>query len=233
MLHRTLLALFIPFLSLHPANAQHPHHRTGGRRRSRRCISHDGGESDRAIGVDIAMESVSATVPITIAKFALSSPGTTAAVGSAAIAAVTVNVANNYSNPLAFSCTLPASLAESARFVNPKSLTGTGPVSLTVNTTPAHPLSGMRMSPPAWFAAGGGASFAGMVLLVFPGRRRRALAALLLSLVAVVFTVIGCGNGARTDPGTAKGAYMVVVTATANNGSTQDQASVNVPITIQ
>ena len=48
------------------------------------------------------MESVSASIPITISNFALASPGTTAAVGSAAIAPVTVNVANNYTTPISF-----------------------------------------------------------------------------------------------------------------------------------
>ena len=75
-------------------------------------------------------------VPITISNFALSSYGTTAAVGSAAIAPVTVNVANNYTTPITLTCTMPASLTQSACFVNPKSVTGTGHVSLTVNTTP-------------------------------------------------------------------------------------------------
>ncbi len=52
-------------------------------------------------------------------------------------------------------------------------------------------------------------------------------------LLAIVFTVIGCGGTAKTDPGTAKGTYTVVVTATAGSGSSQYQTSVNVPITIQ
>ena len=51
--------------------------------------------------------------------------------------------------------------------------------------------------------------------------------------MAIVFTVIGCGGTAQTNPGTAKGTYTVVVTATAGSGSSQDQTSVNVPITIQ
>ena len=45
------------------------------------------------------MESVSAAIPITISNFALSSPGVTAPLGSAAIAPVTVNVATNYTTP--------------------------------------------------------------------------------------------------------------------------------------
>ena len=51
--------------------------------------------------------------------------------------------------------------------------------------------------------------------------------------MAIAFTAIGCGGTAKIDPGTAKGAYTVVVTGTAGSGSSQYQASVNVPITIQ
>ena len=54
-----------------------------------------------------------------------------------------------------------------------------------------------------------------------------------LSFMALLFTVTGCGGTAQTDPGTLKGTYTVVVTATASSGSSQDQTSVNVPITIQ
>src|ERR1700733_2793533 len=86
-------------------------------------------------------ESVSTAIPITISNCALSSPGTTAAVGSAAIATVTVNVANNYTSPISVACTMPANLTESACFVVPSSVSGTGQVSLRVNTTPAHSLS--------------------------------------------------------------------------------------------
>jgi hypothetical protein len=52
-------------------------------------------------------------------------------------------------------------------------------------------------------------------------------------LMAIVFAVMGCGGTAQTNPGTAKGTYTVVVTATAGSASSPDQTSVNVPITIQ
>jgi FtsP/CotA-like multicopper oxidase with cupredoxin domain len=179
------------------------------------------------------MESVSANIPITISNFALASPGTTAAVGSAAIAPVTVNVANNYTTPISFTCTMPASLTQSACFVNPKSMTGTGQASLTVNTTPPHPQISRRTGAPGWLAAGGGASFACVFLLALPRRRWRGKAMFVLTFMAMLFTVIGCGGTAQTDPGTPKGTYTIVVTATASSGSSQDQISVNVPITIQ
>ncbi len=179
------------------------------------------------------MESVSANIPITISNFALASSGTTAAVGSAAIAPVTVNVANNYTTPISFTCTMPASLIQSACFVNPKSITGTGQASLTVNTTPPHPQSSRRTGALGWLAAGGGASFASVFLLALPRRRWRGKAMLVLTFMAILFIVIGCGGTTETDPGTPMGTYTVVVTATAGSGSSQDQTSVNVPITIQ
>jgi hypothetical protein len=162
-------------------------------------------------------ESVSAAVPVTISTFALSSPGTTTAIGSAAIAPVTVNVANGYTTPINLTCTLPADLAESACFIDPHSMTGTGKVSLTVNTTPAHPLSSELRARPGWFAASGGASLACLFVLVLPRRRWRGKAMLLLAMLAAAFTTIGCGGTAKTDPGTAPGSYMVVVTATAGS----------------
>jgi len=178
-------------------------------------------------------ESTSTAIPITISNFALSSPGATAAVGAAAIATVTVNAASSYTLPILLTCTLPTSLAESACFVNPNSATGTGQVSLTVNTTPAHPLSSRRSSGPDWLAAGGSASFACVFLLLAPRRRWRGVATIVLALLVIALTAIGCGGTTKTDPGSAKGNYIVVVTGTAGSGSSQYQSSVNVPITIQ
>ena len=178
-------------------------------------------------------ESVSPALPVTISNFALSSAGVSAPLGSAAIAPVTVNVATNYTSLISLTCSMPSTLTESACFIDPKSMTGTGSVSLTVNTTPAHPMSRLRTGNSGWLAAGGGASLACVFLLVLPRRRGRGSAMLVLTLMAVLFTVIGCGGTAQTDPGTPKGTYTVVVTGTAGSGSTLSQTSVNVLITIQ
>jgi FtsP/CotA-like multicopper oxidase with cupredoxin domain len=178
-------------------------------------------------------ESVSTAIPITISNFSLSSSGTTAAVGSAAIAGVTVNVASNYTAPITLTCTMPASLTESACFVNPNSIIGTGQVALTVNTTPTHPLSTRLGRPSGWFAVGGGASLACLVLLFLPRRNLKCGAFLALAFIAIVFGPLGCGSATKLDPGTAKGSYTVIVTGSSGAGSTQFQTSVNVPITIQ
>jgi hypothetical protein len=178
-------------------------------------------------------ESASAAIPIAISNFALLSQGATAGAGSAAIANVTVNVATSYTTPIAFTCTMPSNLTQSACFVNPNSITGTGAVSLTVNSTPPHPASA-RGGVPAWLAAaGGGASLACVLLVGFPRRRWRNLAIVALALAGIHFTITGCGGTAQTDPGTAKGTYSVVVTGTSGSGSSQSQTSVSVPITIQ
>jgi FtsP/CotA-like multicopper oxidase with cupredoxin domain len=179
------------------------------------------------------MESVSASIPMTISNFALSSPGVAAPAGSAAIAPVTVNVANNYSSLINLSCTMPSSLTESACFVDPNSITGTGQISLRVNTTPAHPVSSKRAGTLAWIPAGAG-TLACAFLLVLPRRKGRGKTMFVLALMATLFTFLGCGGGTTTnDPGTPKGTYTVVVTGTAGSGSSQSQTSLNVPITIQ
>jgi hypothetical protein len=54
-----------------------------------------------------------------------------------------------------------------------------------------------------------------------------------MALMTAALVVIGCGGSAKTDPGTAKGAYTIVVTGVAGSGSSQYLTSVNVPITVQ
>jgi FtsP/CotA-like multicopper oxidase with cupredoxin domain len=178
-------------------------------------------------------ESNSPAVPLTISNFALTSPGASAAAGAAVNAPVTVNVADGYTNPITLSCTMPANLTESACFVNPGSITGSGQVSLTVNTTPAHPASSSRTSGAPWYAANGGISLAGLLLFAFPRRVWRSRALMLLGFAAVLIPAIGCGSTAKNDPGTGKGTYTVLVTATAGSGSSQYQTTTNVPITVQ
>jgi hypothetical protein len=178
-------------------------------------------------------ETTSPSIPITLSQFGLTSTGAATPLGTAANATVNVNVANNYTTLINLTCALPSNLAEGACFVNPTSITGTGQVQLTVNTTPPHPLSSRLNGRPGWLAAGGGTSLACIVLLILPRRRWRNTAMSVLAVLAMAFTVAGCGGTAKIDPGTAKGAYTVVVTGTAGSGSSQYQTSVSVPITIQ
>ena len=153
--------------------------------------------------------------------------------GAAAKAVVNVNVATNYTNLISLACTLPSNLTESACFMNPNSITGTGTVKLTVNTTPSHPASGKLSNRPGWLVAGGGASLACIVILILPRRKGRNLALCILAGVVSVSIVAGCAGSSKTDPGTAPGTYMVVVSGTAGSGASQYQTSVSVPITVQ
>ena len=178
-------------------------------------------------------ESFSANVPLSVSDFSLSSPGVTATLGSAAIAKVTVNVASNYSAAIQFTCTLPSTLTEAACFVDPNSILNGGTVSLTVNTTPPHPLSSRVTPSHAWFLAGGSTSLACLVLLIVPRWRWKGNAMPVLVLLAAGFTLAGCGSTAKTDPGSAKGTYSVVVQGTTGSGASQYQSSISVPITIQ
>jgi FtsP/CotA-like multicopper oxidase with cupredoxin domain len=174
-------------------------------------------------------EETSPSIPITLSPLGLTSSGATATAGSAAIAAVNVGVASNYTNLINLACTLPATLTEGACFVNPSSITGTGQVQLTVNTTPAHPNSSKLNGLPGWL----GGSFACIALFILPRRKGRKTALGTLATLALVFTFVACSGGSgKTDPGTAKGTYTVIVTGTAGSGSSQYQTSVNVPITI-
>ncbi len=182
-------------------------------------------------------ESVSAPLPLTLSAFALVATGATAAVGSAALANVTVNVADKYTLPITLTCSLPASLAESACFIDPGGVTGTGQVVLRVNTTPAHALARGPAARPGWFVSGG-VSLAGLLVFAWPSslsrRRQVGKAMLLLCSLTVLGISLGCGNAAReSDAGSAKGTYLVVVKATSGTGSNQTQATVTVPITLQ
>ena len=180
-------------------------------------------------------ESLSAPVPVTVSNFALASLGSTATIGTAATATVTVDVATSFTTPIQLTCTLPDALTEAACFVNPTAVTGTGKVSLIVNTTPSHPLSSsLQKHGPLWFAARGGVTLACFCIMFFPRRSRRIRTMLLLAMTAVLLTGIGCGgSAAKSDPGTAAGTYTVIVTGTSGSGSSLSQSSVNVPVTLQ
>ena len=182
-------------------------------------------------GDSVYTEAVSSAVPLTITNFGLTAQSATAAAGSAASANVTVNVANGFTAPIQLSCTLPATLSEAACFINPGAVTGSSSASLVVNTTPAHPVSS-RAKGTQWFAASSGMSLAGVILIFLPRRRWRGAAWIVLGCAALL-SAVGCGSTAKLDPGTGKGTYAVLVTATAGMGVAQYTTAVSVPVTVQ
>jgi FtsP/CotA-like multicopper oxidase with cupredoxin domain len=179
-------------------------------------------------------ESLSSPLPITISTFALASIGATAPVGAAALANVIVNVADGYTIPIGLTCSMPATLVQSACFIDPGSITGTGQAVLRINTTPPHSAAIRQIDRPGWLAASGSISLAGLLLFFLPARKRYRNMLLALLSVSILYLSVGCsGTAAATNSGTPKGSYIVVVTGSSGAGSSQIQNTVNVPITIQ
>ncbi len=191
-------------------------------------------------------EAVSSAAAITLAPFGLSTTGGTGALGSAIAAPIAVNLANNVTGPITFTCSLPSSLTEAACFVNPGSATATGTVTLTVNTTPTHPLSSALGGRPldrrqgvVFTGAGGAVSLASLLLVFAPRGWRRCSGVLSLLLIASISALLGCSGGSggsaalKLDTGSPKGSYTVVVTGVSGTGSALVSTSVNVPVVIQ
>jgi len=181
-------------------------------------------------------ESLSGPTTLTDAPFALTGSGATAAIGAAANATVNIAIATGYTDAVALTCALPSSLTEAACFVNPASVVGGGPVTLTVNTTPAHPA--VITVKRAGFVPLVAIALATMLFGAL--RRSRGWKALTLVLPGVVslglLAASGCSSGnsaASADPGTIAGTYTVTVTATDSTTTTPYSVSLSVPITVQ
>jgi FtsP/CotA-like multicopper oxidase with cupredoxin domain len=180
-------------------------------------------------------ESLSNTTTVSNAPFSLTGSGTSAAIGAAANAPLNLILATGYTNPIQLACALPSNLMESACFVNPSSVVGGGPVTLTLNTTPAH--ASLRDDRPSGlFPAAVGVLSA--LLLPFLRRKRRGSSissTMVVLLSAGLLSVVGCSGGAsqKTDPGTLAGSYNVTVTATGLSGGTPYTTSISVPIAVQ
>ena len=167
-----------------------------------------------------------------------------------------------------FSGTVTISLASSASPINPSfgspavynSTANTWTVNVPANaavttplyigTTPAsaittigHSQQGTGMARKTGLrlgAAAGGVAFAGMLLLGFPGSRRRRWNSLLaLSLLAVLGFASGCGNAyggggtTGTNPGTPTGTFTVTVTGTATAGTANLSHSTTLTLVVQ
>ena len=179
-------------------------------------------------------ESLSAVTQVADAPFALAGGAVTAAIGSAANAPLNIVTASGLTDAVKLTCAMPASLAEAACFINPSSVVGGGPATLTVNTTSAHPnAQNNQRASIVPFAVGALTA----LLLPFVRRRRPGhlwtvmFAALTLGLLAVS----GCSSAnsfATQDPGTPAGTYNVTVTASDSSGSVPYVVSIAVPITV-
>jgi subtilase family serine protease len=168
------------------------------------------------------------------ADFALTPCTTSTQVTSGATAGgitFTVTPANNFTGPVSFSIstdpTINANLSFSSSSLNVSS-GAPATTTLVITATQSTATSGLGRSGASrlfWYS-GSAVSFAGILFLIMPTRRRYApLLALLLSVGA--FSVSGCGGGSSNSPtntggttttNTARGTYILNVTATAANG---------------
>ncbi len=186
-------------------------------------------------------ESVSDALAIAVEDFTLNaSTMTIGGPGQSGTATITVTGSANFTAPVSFTCSLPNALVEAACFVNPNSLTGTGQVNLTVNTTPPHALVHPRLRLPpiggvGRISLGLVALFLSVLMCWVPRRIWHVPAMLGLGTLAIVLFSASCGSGSggASDSGTPAGTYNVVVTATGGSGASQIQHTVAVPLTIQ
>ncbi len=184
------------------------------------------------LGDSFYAESLSGTTTVNNAPFSLTGSGTTAAIGTAAKAPLNIVIATGFTGAVQLTCAMPANLTEAACFVNPSSVVGGGPVTLTVNTTPAHPSAKV-------IARAGVLPFAAAILslLLLPlARRGRRSNLLSVLLILGLLSAAGCSSGSsasRQDPGTQAGTYHVTVTATTSSGTTPYTSTISVPVTVQ
>ncbi len=162
--------------------------------------------------------STSAAITVTVQPdFALSgsAPSINTSPGGPATLTLTITGQTGYNSTINLTSASCAGLPrESKCAFNPSSVTGSGTTTLTVTTTgpTAAALNGS-----GWWATGAGFTVAAVFLCGIPRKRRwSALASLVVA--AFVMTGLGCGGGGGGgggDPGTPRGSYTVVVTATA------------------
>jgi hypothetical protein len=183
--------------------------------------------------------SVSSALAIGVEDFTLNATSTTiSAPGQSGTATISITDSTNFTLPINFTCSLPNQMTESACFVNPNTITGSGQVALTVNTTPEHALVHPHVGIPplgtvSRIALGTVALLLAAFMLWIPRRRWRVPAMLGLIVLGILSFVAGCGSNGKTDPGTPTGSYNVVVTGTSGSGSSQIQHTVVVPVTLQ
>ena len=143
-------------------------------------------------------------------------------------------IATGFTDSVKLTCAMPANLTEAACFINPSSVVGGGPVTLTVNTTPVHPSANAAHT--AGFSPWAAIVLSALLLpLLGRAKRRRISSAFFLLVLAGLLAASGCssGNSSKEDPGTAAGTYNVIVTATDASGTSPYATSVVVPITVQ
>lgn len=154
-------------------------------------------------------------------------PVTVTSPGQAGTSTVTVTSTNGFSGSVDLTCAPPVSTPTiTCSFGSTTPVTvasNSAAATLTISTVAPHVVSGqsseLRPHGFGWLPASGGALLAGIFVLGVPGRRRRRIAGLSLTLMVFFAAGMGCGGGSGggTPPksgGTPTGSYSITVTAT-------------------
>ena len=173
-------------------------------------------------------ESLSSDLPLSIEDFSLTAPAMALAAGGTGISTVTLLGTAGFDSPVTLACALPDSFPGAHCEVSPASLAGSGTAQLRVSTSGAS----------AAMNALGAATLAGLGFVGAGARPRRGRKGaghrparplwLLLPLFA-----LGCSGGGSADKGTPPGAYHVIVSATAVQGTAQLQHQLSVPVEVR
>jgi hypothetical protein len=134
-----------------------------------------------------------------------------------------VTAINNFAGSVILGCIPPPNVEMTCSF-NPVVLNGGGPTTLTVTST-ATKTARFDHGGDVPFGIAGSITFAGLVCLLIPGRRRPRVSGLLLVLLGLALTMnLGCSSGnfpAGADAGTPYGTTLLNInTAGTQNGST-------------
>ena len=176
----------------------------------------------------------SATIDITVApvtpSFALSSTTPTLSLSQGASGSVVVTAVadSTFSGVVQLTCT--GAPAEVSCTASPASLTlvpgQSSDASIFIATTPPNNTNQAAGKSPLTGPLGG-VTLAGLVFLLWPGRRRRSKYLSILAFVALALTSLGalsgCGASGDKYPGTVAGNYTLTVTGV-SGGVTQTQA---------
>ncbi len=187
--------------------------------------------------------STSNTLFLTVTGFAMTSTPASLSVSAGATSgnsvAVTYTSIGGFAGTITESCALASAAAAvpiapscsvSARTIPLTGATATSTV--TVNTSSANAIGGgLQTVGSLRTGAIGGVSFAGLLLFLFPARRRlrnwRAMSALVLFTIAL-FSAAGCGSGGGVATGTTKGVYTLTITASGSGQTSTTTTAVTI-----
>ncbi len=163
--------------------------------------------------------STSAAITVTVQPdfaFSGSAPSISTSPGGSGTLTLTITGQTGYNSTISFTSASCAGLPRKSKCgFNPPSVAGSGTTTLTVTTTAP---TAAALNGSGWWATGAGFTVAAVFLCGIPRKRRWSAVASFI-VTAFLMTGVGCGGGGGGgggggDPGTPRGSYTVVVTAT-------------------